>query len=146
MANIGILTFLELDKGNNHGYEFGEVIAMSDFSEHCQFLAADSHYLYSQEYSHIPRKNATHTMHHAQNQLNREGNRYNNILCYDTNRVILKTDPNGNDYINASYLDGFELEKAYIASQGPLENTCEDFWRMVWENLTCTIIMVSGTG
>ena len=115
---------------------------MSDFNEHCRRLTADSNYLYSQEYSHIPRKNATHSMNHAQNQANREKNRYNNILCYDVTRVILKTDPTGNDYINASHLDGFQKDKAYIASQGPLENTCEDFWRMVWENLTSTIVMV----
>ena len=81
-------------------------------------------------------------MHHAQKQDNRECNRYNKILCYDATRVILKTDPTGNDYINASYLSGFEKEKAYIASQGPLENTCEQFWRMVWENSTRTIVMV----
>ena len=115
---------------------------MCDFSEHCRLLSADSNYLYSQEYTHIPRKNASKTMHHSQNQDNRESNRYNNILCYDATRVILKTDPTGNDYINASYLSGFEKEKAYIASQGPLENTCEQFWRMVWENSTRTIVMV----
>ena len=115
---------------------------MSDFGEHCRVLAADSNYLYSQEYAQIPRKNASHLMHHAQHQANREKNRYNNILCYDITRVVLKTCPTGDDYINASYLNGFEKEKAYIASQGPLENTCEDFWRMVWENLTSTIVMV----
>ncbi|CAB4010518.1 receptor-type tyrosine- phosphatase epsilon-like, partial [Paramuricea clavata] len=136
--------FVAADGPANHGFQSGEVIAMSDFSEHCRILAADSNYLYSHEYSQIPRKNASLTMHHAQNQVNREKNRYNNILCYDSTRVILKTDPTGNDYVNASRLDGFEKEKAYIASQGPLENTCEDFWRMVWENVTSTVVMVTG--
>ncbi|XP_028413448.1 tyrosine-protein phosphatase Lar-like isoform X5 [Dendronephthya gigantea] len=133
------------DKGGvNLGYHSGEVIPVANFSEHCRILAADSNYNYSQEYSQIPRKNASHTMHHAQNQENRECNRYNNILCYDVTRVVLETDPEGKDYINASFLQGFEKEKAYIASQGPLENTCEDFWRMVWENFTSTIVMVTG--
>jgi netrin-G3 ligand len=139
------LTFVAADGPANHGFQSGEVIEISDFSEHCRILAADSNYLYSHEYSQIPRKNASLTMHHAQNQVNREKNRYNNILCYDSTRVILKTDPTGNDYVNASRLDGFEKEKAYIASQGPLENTCEDFWRMVWENVTSTVVMVGAT-
>ncbi len=140
-----IHTFLDPSGGGtpNPGYQSGEIIPVSGFSEHCRMLAADSNYLYSHEYSQIPRKNASHTMHHAQNQANREKNRYNNILCYDVTRVILKTCPTGNDYINASHLDGFEKEKAYIASQGPLEITCEDFWRMIWENLTSTVVMVS---
>lgn len=81
--------------------------------------------------------------HHSEHQANREKNRYNNILGYDYTRVILTTGPSGTDYINANYLDGFEKERAYIACQGPLENTCEDFWRMVWENLSTTIVMVT---
>ena len=124
------------------GYIPGEIIDVKDFSEHCSLLAADSKYLYSHEYSLIPRQIGSLTIHHAQHQGNREKNRYHNILAYDRNRVILTTDPSGADYINANYLDGFEKKKAYIASQGPLENTCEDFWRMVWENLSSTIVMV----
>ncbi|XP_046841964.1 titin-like isoform X3 [Xenia sp. Carnegie-2017] len=132
---------IELD---NRGYVPGEVFAVTDFSEHCRRLAADSNCLYSLEYSQIPRKNATLSMNAAELEANRESNRYNNILCYDENRVFLKTDPSGNDYINASYLDGCEKEKAYIATQGPLETTCEQFWRMVWENLSSIIVMVTG--
>ena len=90
----------------------------------------------------IPRENANLSMSIAELEVNKKSNRYNNILCYDDNRVILKTDPSGNDYINASYLDGCEKEKAYIATQGPLETTCEQFWRMVWENLSSVIVMV----
>ena len=116
---------------------------MNEFTDHCRRLAADSNYLYSQEYQQIPRKIASHTMHHAQHQNNREKNRYNNVLGYDYTCVILTTNPSGADYINANYLDGFERKNAYIATQGPLETTCEDFWRMVWENLLTTIVMVN---
>lgn len=42
-------------------------------------------------------------------------NRYMNAVPYDDNRVILQGD-NG-DYINASYIDGYSSQKAYIATQ-----------------------------
>lgn len=38
---------------------------------------------------------------------------------------------------------GFERNREYIASQGPLPETIFDFWRMAWESETTTIVMVS---
>ena len=34
-------------------------------------------------------------------------------------------------------------EWSYIASQGPLSNTCQDFWQMVWEQGVSIIAMVT---
>lgn len=34
-------------------------------------------------------------------------------------------------------------EWSYIASQGPLSNTCQDFWQMVWEQGVAIIAMVT---
>jgi protein tyrosine phosphatase len=120
-------------------------IAVRDFGDHCRKLQANSNKLYYKEYNDIPDKNGSLTMRYAEHHANKERNRYDDILCYDKTRVVLKTCPTTNDYINASYLSGFEKEKAYIATQGPLKNTCEDFWRMVWENKTSTVVMVRFT-
>ncbi|XP_069125803.1 receptor-type tyrosine-protein phosphatase epsilon-like [Argopecten irradians] len=76
---------------------------------------------------------------------NKAKNRFKTTFPYDHSRVILDTigkDPNS-DYINANYIDGIDDKKAYVASQGPRENTVDDFWRMVWQLNTGIIVMVT---
>ncbi|XP_044261282.1 receptor-type tyrosine-protein phosphatase alpha-like isoform X3 [Tribolium madens] len=64
---------------------------------------------------------------------------------YDHNRVILKEleGVGTNDYINASYINGFDRSKAYIASQGPKFFTLRDFWRMIWQENIESIVMAT---
>jgi protein tyrosine phosphatase len=72
-------------------------------------------------------------------------NRFDNVFPFDSSRVELTPFPNnpGSDYINASYINGYKREKAYIAAQGPLVNTVGDFWRMTWEFQLPTIVMLT---
>lgn len=83
---------------------------------------------------------------------NLEKNRFVNILAYDRTRVILESDDRSeyvnikhvkNDYINANYVDGYKKKRQFIASQGPLNTTIIDFWRLVWQNNVSKIVMVT---
>lgn len=77
---------------------------------------------------------------------NAERNRFQDVLPYDDARVeLVPTKENNTGYINASHIkvsvSGIEWD--YIATQGPLQNTCQDFWQMVWEQGIAIIAMVT---
>ncbi|XP_041085325.1 receptor-type tyrosine-protein phosphatase S-like isoform X17 [Polyodon spathula] len=76
---------------------------------------------------------------------NKFKNRLVNIMPYETTRVCLQPirGVEGSDYINASFIDGYRQQKAYIATQGPLAETTEDFWRMLWENNSTIVVMLT---
>ncbi|KAM7286676.1 hypothetical protein ISCGN_030441 [Ixodes scapularis] len=81
----------------------------------------------------------------AQKPENKIKNRYADLLPYDDTRVILhalKNDPSS-DYINANYISGYNKPKAYICTQGPVEKTVADFWRLVWQEEICKFIMAA---
>ena len=44
-----------------------------------------------------------------------------------------------------SLKQGYKQRRTYIAAQGPLEETVNDFWRMVMEKKSNIIVMLSGT-
>ena len=61
----------------------------------------------------------------------------------DYTRVPLSEYPGvpGSDYINGNYIKGASGSNAYIACQGPLPHTVNDFWRMVVETEVQVIVM-----
>ncbi|KAG7267779.1 hypothetical protein CRUP_015024 [Coryphaenoides rupestris] len=76
---------------------------------------------------------------------NMKKNRVLQIIPYEFNRVIIpvKRGEENTDYVNASFIDGYRQKDSYIASQGPLQHTMEDFWRMIWEWRSCSIVMLT---
>lgn len=76
---------------------------------------------------------------------NKTKNRYANVLPYDDTRVKLSviTGIEGSDYINASFIDGYMMRGTFVATQAPIPDTIPDFWRMIWEQESSTIVMLS---
>ncbi|KAG7230599.1 hypothetical protein INR49_025316, partial [Caranx melampygus] len=122
-----------------------EPIAAEALLEAYKRKLADEGRLFLAEFQSIPRIFSRFTVKEAKKTYNGPKNRYVDILPYDYNRVQLTTgngEP-GCDYINASYIDGYKEAKKYIAAQGPKEETVGDFWRMVWEQQSSIIVMVT---
>ncbi|KAM4022322.1 receptor-type tyrosine-protein phosphatase C isoform 2-T2 [Anomaloglossus baeobatrachus] len=106
---------------------------------------ADEGRLFLDEFQSIPRVFSKFPIKEARKPCNQSKNRYIDILPYDSNRVVLSEihgEP-GSDYINASYINGFKEPRKYIAAQGPKEETMNDFWRMIWEQKSTIIVMVT---
>jgi protein tyrosine phosphatase len=63
----------------------------------------------------------------------------------DHTRVRLRAHKNEarDDYINANFIDGFRTPRAYIGTQGPTLETFNAFWRMVWEQNTHVVVMIT---
>lgn len=97
------------------------------------------------EYESIPKRpRGEYTI--AQLPESGDRNRFQDVLPYDDTRVeLVPTKENNTGYINASHIrmtvSGQEWN--YIASQGPLSHTCQDFWQMVWEQGVSIIAMVT---
>lgn len=66
-------------------------------------------------------------------------NRYRDVLPFDHSRVVL---PSGS-YINASHVSVSYANRDYILTQGPLPETAEHFWEMVWCQNSRAIIMLN---
>uniref|UniRef100_F1LA26 Tyrosine-protein phosphatase non-receptor type 9 n=1 Tax=Ascaris suum TaxID=6253 RepID=F1LA26_ASCSU len=74
---------------------------------------------------------------------NREKNRYRDVACLDSTRVVLRVNvPPECDYIHANWMQMEGCQRRYIATQGPLETTIGDFWRMIYQESIKTIVML----
>ncbi|VDN94819.1 unnamed protein product [Brugia pahangi] len=68
-------------------------------------------------------------------------NRYTDVMCLDKTRVVLKDRPRNNDYIHANWVQ-LSASRRYICTQGPLEETIEDFWWMIFKEEVKAIVML----
>ncbi|XP_058496357.1 protein tyrosine phosphatase receptor type Db isoform X11 [Solea solea] len=119
-------------------------IPISEMADHIERLKANDNLKFSQEYESVD-PGQQFTWENSNLEVNKPKNRYANVIAYDHSRVILSSIEGvpGSDYINANYIDGYRRQNAYIATQGSLPETFGDFWRMVWEQHTANIIMMT---
>ncbi|XP_054625364.1 receptor-type tyrosine-protein phosphatase F isoform X11 [Dunckerocampus dactyliophorus] len=119
-------------------------IPVLDLADHIERLKANDGLRFSQEYESID-PGQQFTWENSNMEVNKPKNRYANVIAYDHSRVVLTSVDAvpGSDYLNGNYIDGYRKQNAYIATQGPLPETLSDFWRMVWEQRSSTIVMMT---
>uniref|UniRef100_A0A8C2UEQ1 protein-tyrosine-phosphatase n=1 Tax=Coturnix japonica TaxID=93934 RepID=A0A8C2UEQ1_COTJA len=124
--------------------QFQPAIRVADLLQHITQMKRAEGYGFKEEYEALP-EGQTASWDTAKEDENRNKNRYGNIISYDHSRVrlqLLDGDPHS-DYINANYIDGYHRPRHYIATQGPMQETVKDFWRMIWQENSASVVMVT---
>nr|XP_011752122.1 receptor-type tyrosine-protein phosphatase delta isoform X38 [Macaca nemestrina] len=119
-------------------------IPILELADHIERLKANDNLKFSQEYESVD-PGQQFTWEHSNLEVNKPKNRYANVIAYDHSRVLLSAIEGipGSDYVNANYIDGYRKQNAYIATQGSLPETFGDFWRMIWEQRSATVVMMT---
>ncbi|MEQ2228056.1 hypothetical protein ILYODFUR_004786, partial [Ilyodon furcidens] len=127
------------------GGKVSMAVRVEDFEAYYRKQKADSNCGFAEEFEDIKPVGTAQAKMHAQAMENKPKNRYNNVLPYDSSRVklsVVRGNPN-EDYINANYMPGYLSRKEFIAAQGPLPATVNEFWRMIWEKNVHTLVMLT---
>uniref|UniRef100_G1K895 Receptor-type tyrosine-protein phosphatase eta n=1 Tax=Anolis carolinensis TaxID=28377 RepID=G1K895_ANOCA len=121
-----------------------KLIKVEHFESYFKKQKADSNCGFAEEYEDLRPVGVNQPKFAAELPDNKGKNRYNNVLPYDISRVKLSIQSHpGSDYINANYMPGYNSKKEFIAAQGPLPTTVQDFWRMIWEKNIYTVVMLT---
>ncbi|XP_021370720.1 multiple epidermal growth factor-like domains protein 6 isoform X2 [Mizuhopecten yessoensis] len=137
---IGITIFYVMKRRSSNPPESEELVGMPTV-DIPMFLSKKLHSNeLHEEFKQLP-GGAVHACDAGQRPENKSRNRFLTTFPYDHSRVILRGE--GNDYINANYIDSLEKKNAYVATQGPKKNTLGDFWAMLWQNKSDKIIMLA---
>ncbi|KAJ8245341.1 hypothetical protein GJAV_G00269740 [Gymnothorax javanicus] len=120
-------------------------VQLDDFDTYLKDMSKDSAYKFSLQFEELKSVGLDLSHDAADLPVNRPKNRYTNILPYDFSRVKLISMHNdeGSDYINANYIPGYKSPREYIATQGPLPDTRNDFWRMVLQEKCHVVVMLT---
>ncbi|XP_044047807.1 receptor-type tyrosine-protein phosphatase eta-like isoform X3 [Siniperca chuatsi] len=120
-------------------------VRVEDYEAYYRKQKADSNCGFAEEFEDLKLVGTGQSKTHALTVENKPKNRYNNVLPYDSSRVklsIIHGSPY-DDYINANYMPGYNSRKEFIAAQGPLPTTVNEFWRMIWEMNVQTLVMLT---
>ncbi|NXD82671.1 PTPRV phosphatase, partial [Halcyon senegalensis] len=120
-------------------------IPIQNFKQYYEMKTASGNHAFFQEFEELKEVGKEQPKLEAELPANVSKNRYPHVLPYDHSRVKLNQlgdDPHS-DYINANFMPGYTSQQEFIATQGPLKKTIADFWRLVWEQNVCNIIMLT---
>jgi len=107
---------------------------------------------WDQEFNFIERKTREDPRYDKETKIsnleaNKPKNRYMNVLAADETIVSLPLVDScdvHSGYINANWITGADGKpRKYIACQGPLSETINDFWWMIWNENVQTIVMLT---
>ncbi|KAL6741863.1 hypothetical protein Aduo_015078 [Ancylostoma duodenale] len=77
----------------------------------------------------------------AEFEKNKDKNRFLDVVCLDHSRVVLTFEvPPCSNYIHANWVRFEKHDRVFIATQAPMENTIEDFWRMIFQEQCCAVL------
>lgn len=140
----------QIRKGNGTGpielqQQRSRPVQLCKFLDHVEKMHRDSNIRFSEEYRLIGQLSPNEPTTAALLPGNKLKNRYTNIMPFDHSRVKLLPidDDDCSDYINANFIPGLRGPREYIAAQGPLPNTIDDFWRLIWENGVTAVVMLT---
>ncbi|XP_035218180.1 receptor-type tyrosine-protein phosphatase delta-like [Stegodyphus dumicola] len=122
-----------------------ETPTVANFESHVNTLMRNGRLGFAREFEKLNKNNPQLPCTAAKMNENLTKNRWVKILPFDHSRVKLLSlgDETRSDFINASYIPGDSYMLEYIASQGPLPNTLDDFWTMVWQQSVSVIVMLT---
>ncbi|XP_061578753.1 receptor-type tyrosine-protein phosphatase beta-like [Cololabis saira] len=120
-------------------------VRVEDYDAYYRKQKADSNCGFAEEFEDLKLVGTGQSKIHALTVENKPKNRYNNVLPYDSSRVKLSIVHGSpyDDYINANYMPGYLSRKEFVAAQGPLPTTVNEFWRMIWEKNVQTLVMLT---
>uniref|UniRef100_A0A8C6VCR2 protein-tyrosine-phosphatase n=1 Tax=Naja naja TaxID=35670 RepID=A0A8C6VCR2_NAJNA len=124
--------------------QFQPAIRVADLLQHITQMKRGQGYGFKEEYEALP-EGQTASWDTAKEDENRNKNRYGNIISYDHSRVrlqLLDGDPHS-DYINANYIDVSVVRKYFCTEKWPMQETVKDFWRMIWQENSASVVMVT---
>ncbi|XP_035250924.1 receptor-type tyrosine-protein phosphatase beta-like isoform X5 [Anguilla anguilla] len=122
----------------------GAPVRVEDYEAYHRRQSANSNCGFAEEYEELKPVGIGQCKVSAEALENKGKNRYTNVLPYESSRVKLSIQGSPyDDYINASYVPGYNCKKEFIAAQGPLPGTVDEFWRMLWEKNVRTLVMLT---